>query len=135
VSADGEGGTPSEVERLIALVLSSMLHVELLLLLHRTAPAPWDVARAATELKVSPTLVEPAIHDLQRARLAVEVAGTSPQSWRFDPSDDRLLAATAALRELYDRKPVTLVKALYRRPPSAADAFADAFRLRPKGDE
>lgn len=129
-----EGGTPPEVEGLIALALSSMLHVELLLLLHRTAPAPWNVSDAAVELRVTVTLVEPAFHDLQRAGLAAAVAGATPPAWRLDASEDRLLAATAALRELYDRKPVTLVKALYRRPPSAADAFADAFRLRPKGD-
>ena len=55
-----EGGTPPEVEGLIALALSSMLHVELLLLLHRTAPAPWNVSDAAVELRMTVTLVEPA---------------------------------------------------------------------------
>lgn len=126
-------GAP-EVERLIALALPTMVHIEVLLLLHRTAPAPWSAERAAAEIRSSLTLVAPAFADLEAARLAARVAGAAGPEWRLDPADDRLLSATAELREMYDRRPVTLVKALYRRPASAAEAFADAFRVRPKGD-
>jgi hypothetical protein len=35
-----------------------------------------------------------------------------------------------SLQDIYDRRPVTLIKALYERPPAAVRAFADAFRFR-----
>lgn len=132
--AGADPGTPAEVERLIALALPTMVHIELLLLLHRTAPAAWSAEGAAVEIRNSLPLVAPALADLEAAHLAARMTGAAGPEWRLDPGDDRLLAATAELREMYDRRPVTLVKALYRRPPSAAEAFADAFRLRPKGD-
>lgn len=131
--ADADAGVSREVEALIARALPTMVHVELLLLLHRTAPSAWSVGAATAELRGNPTLVEAALLELEGARLAARVAGATPPEWRLDPSDDESLAATARLRDLYDRRPVTLVKALYNRPPSAPQAFADAFRLRPRG--
>jgi hypothetical protein len=125
-------GLPTEVEQLIEQALPTMVHVELLLLLHRTAPSCWSVAGAAGELRTSAPLIDAAFVDLETARLAARAAGRSPSEWCLDPSDDGRLTATTKLREAYERRPVTLVKALYRRPASPVQAFADAFRLRPK---
>jgi hypothetical protein len=132
--ADAEAGIPPEVERLIARALPSMVHIELLLLLHRTAPAAWSVQSATSELKGTAALVEGAFVDLERTGFAAAVAGARPPQWRLDASSDTNLAATMQLRDMYDRRPVTLVNALYNRPPSPEQAFADAFRLRPKGE-
>ncbi|HYD54822.1 MAG TPA: hypothetical protein VEA99_19465 [Gemmatimonadaceae bacterium] len=125
-----EGGLPDEVTALIQRALSTMLHVELLLLLHRTAPTIWTAQAAAGELRTTPVLVESVFADLQTARLAAPATGHVPPAWCLDVRDDALLDATVKLREAYDRRPVTLVKALYQRPASPAQAFADAFRLR-----
>lgn len=128
-----DAGVSPQVEALIARALPTMVHIELLLLLHRTAPSSWSVLTATTELRGNPTLVEAAFLELEATRLAARAAGAEPPEWRLDPSSDENLAATARLRDLYERRPVTLVKALYNRPPSAPQAFADAFRLRPRG--
>ena len=126
----GASGLPREVEALIQRALATMLHVELLLLLQRTAPMSWSAEAAAAELRTTPVLVEGVFADLQAARLADPTVGGSPSAWCFDVRDDAAVAATMQLREAYERRPVTLVKALYQRPASSAHAFADAFRLR-----
>lgn len=121
----GDGaGMPPAVDALLAASLSTMVHVELVLLLHRTAPAAWNAVESAAELHTSRLLVERAFEDLERARLAASVEGASPRTWHLDPHDDRLLAAIAELRELYDRRPVTLIKALYHRPASDPDTLS-----------
>jgi hypothetical protein len=125
-----DSGLPRELDALIQRALGTMLHVELLLLLQRTAPMSWTTQDAATELRTTPVLVEAVFSDLQAAKLAEPKVGSAPPAWSFDIRDDAAVAATVQLREAYDRRPVTLVKALYQRPASPAQAFADAFRLR-----
>ena len=53
-----------------------------------------------------------------------------------ESSDPSVVKVVAALRDVYERKPVTLIRAMYERPAPptptrAAQAFADAFRVRP----
>lgn len=45
--------------------------------------------------------------------------------------DPQLGAAIAQLAEMYNTKPVTLVRAIYERPAQIIQQFADAFLLRP----
>jgi len=119
---------PGEVVALIHRSLPSMVHIEMLLLLHRTAPRAWTAEQAAMELRSSPELVVATIADLLAARLAEPEPGSTLVRLRAE--DDLTMAAVVALKEVYDRRPVTLIKALYRRPAASVQAFADAFRLR-----
>jgi predicted transcriptional regulator len=45
-------------------------------------------------------------------------------------SNETLENAVEELAESYNRKPVTLIRAIYDRPPHVIQQFADAFRLR-----
>ncbi len=126
---------PAEVTALLHRALPTMVHIELLLFLARTAPQASTRYTLAQELRSSPALVAAALEDLEGSRLARTVPGTDPTEHRFEPGDPAAVRAVAALQEEYDRRPVTLIKALYNRPaPSAAQAFADAFRIRPAGE-
>jgi hypothetical protein len=133
-----EPGLPAEVTALLHRALPSMVHIESLLMLARLAPQPatrWDIA---AELRSSPALVAAALADLEGAGLAEAVAGTDGQQHRFAGADPATVRVVASLQDVYDRKPVTLIRAMYERPapaaPSAAQAFADAFRVRPADD-
>ena len=90
-------------------------------------------------MRSSPALVAAALADLETARLVELVPGTSDEQYRYRSGDATADADVAALREEYERRPVTLIRAMYERPaspapPSAAQAFADAFRVRPPGE-
>lgn len=131
-----EPALPPEVVALLHRALPSMVHIESLLLLARLAPAPSSRYAIATEVRASPALVAAALEDLEGARLVASVPGTDPPEHRFAPAGDADRQAVTALRDVYERKPVTLIRAMYERPtpPSAAQAFADAFRVRPPGE-
>ena len=136
-----EPALPVEVTTLLHRALPSMVHIEALLMLARLAPQPssrWDIA---AELRSSPALVAAALADLETERLVEPVAGSDGQQHRFAAGDPAMVQAVASLRDVYERKPVTLIRAMYERPapaertaPSAAQAFADAFRVRPPED-
>ena len=51
------------------------------------------------------------------------------KGYEFKP-DDTLADAVALLAEMYNTKPVTLVRAIYDRPTHVIQQFADAFKLR-----
>jgi hypothetical protein len=123
-----EFGLPQEVITLLNRALPSMVHIEVLLLLQRTAPRAWTPQAAAIELRSSTELVDSALADLETSRVAERVPG-SPE-YRLNASDDLVVSAVLQLQQVYDTRPVTLIKALYKRPPAAVQAFADAFRLR-----
>lgn len=117
---------PPEVLRLVRRALPGMTHVEVLLLLHRTAPQAWSATDAAIEVRSERLPVVAALADLATNRLVLEAeSGT----FRFDDRDATVTAEVVALREAYDRRPVMLVRALYERP-NPIQAFSDAFRLR-----
>ena len=130
-----EQALPPEVTTLLHRSLPSMVHIELLLLLARTTPQAATRYALAQEVRSSPALVAAALEELEGSRLVRTVPGTDPTEHRFDDSDPAAVRAVAALQEEYDRRPVTLIKALYSRPtpapaPSPMQAFADAFRIR-----
>lgn len=125
-----ETGLPQEVTTLLHRALPSMVHIELLLLLFRTGPRGWTTPELAMELRSSPELVAAAMEDLETSRLAEKEPGSTPARHRFNATEATAIQAVAMLQTIYDRRPVTLIKALYKRPPASVTAFADAFRLR-----
>lgn len=131
-----EPALPVVVTTLLHRALPSMVHIESLLLLARLAPEPASRYAIASEVRSSPALVAAALADLETARLVASVPGTDPPEHRFAPADAADVPAVEALRDVYERKPVTLIRAMYERPapPSPAQAFADAFRVRPPGE-
>jgi hypothetical protein len=122
---------PYEVTALLRRALPSMVHIEVLLLLARDPARSWSAAAAATEVHSTPELAAAALADLHAARLVVPEGEGQPPSYRIDQRDELATSAVASLREMYERRPVTLIRAVYERPPSAVKAFADAFRVRP----
>ena len=130
-------GLPPEVTALLHRALPSMVHIETLLLLARTAPQPSSRYAIANEVRSSPALVAAALADLETAKLAEAVPGGDGTEYRYAEADAGTGRAVAALRDVYERKPVTLIRVMYERPASpsgtsAAQAFANAFRVRPE---
>jgi hypothetical protein len=64
----------------------------------------------------------------------VERDAASGVGYRYAPATPALHRAVGMLLQMYNQRPVTLVRALYARPSTAVQSFADAFRLRPEED-
>ena len=127
----GESGLGPEVRRLIASQLASMDHVEVLLLLHRSAPAALTQAAVARETRRPAELLSVVMSDLVRGGLASRASGPEgDDTFAYAPQSESLRRDVEQLVAVYNERPVTLIRAVYDRPPEPVTSFADAFRLR-----
>lgn len=129
-----EQALPAEVRALLRGPITSMAHVEALLLLRGVAPEPRPLEAIAAEAQL-PT-VAAARRCLEELAAAGLVAAVGSDAYRYAARPDDMRDAVDALAQMYNEKPVTLVRAIYSRPvtPAPIQAFADAFRLRRDGD-
>ena len=125
-----DSGLPPAVRALLRGPIATMAHVEALLLLRRVAPEPRPVDAIAAEAQIATSsAARRCLEELVAARLVVPV---DRDEYRYEPTGGEARAAVDALAQMYNEKPVTLVRAVYSRPPAPGpvQAFADAFRLR-----
>lgn len=114
--------------------LDSIAQLELLLLLHRTAPDEWTAARLAAELRIEPAWALEQLALLRDRDLLVECEPGSGR-YRFDPATPALAKSVEALAACYGEQRVTVVSVLYSRPIDRIRVFADAFRIRGEDDD
>jgi hypothetical protein len=127
----GDFGLSPEVRRLIASQLASMDHVEVLLLLHRSAPAAVTQVDAARETRRPVELLTTVMTDLVNGGLASRAPGPGgDDTFAYAPQSESLRRDVEQLVAVYNERPVTLIRAVYDRPPEPVKSFADAFRLR-----
>jgi hypothetical protein len=119
---------PAPVQALIRGPVRTMEHVEAVLLLRVADPGARTVDDVAAAAHI-PTAAgaRRCLDELVAGGLAAVVG---KGEYRYAPHDDDVRRAVDALAEMYNSRPVTLVRAVYGRPASPVQAFADAFRLR-----
>jgi hypothetical protein len=126
-----EYGFSQEIKKLIASQLPTMDHVEILVLLQKIAPAALTQADIVRESKRPLELVAKALSDLAAGGIVTHAgSGGTEDSYRYDPQSAHLRAAADELVKEYDTRPVTLIRAIYDRPPDPVMSFAEAFRIR-----
>lgn len=119
---------PAAVQHLIWNKLRSTDHVAVLLAV-RTA-GRGDANSVSAHAMVTPALAADILEDLKQRGL-LQAYG---REYRFEP-DDALASAVEQLADMYNTKPVTLVRAIYDRPAHVIQQFADAFKLRRDEDQ
>ena len=120
---------PDTVRLLLARHLSTVDHVAVLVLLRAAPERLHDATGVAMEARVSESVAAAVLADLASAHL-IQRDGAGV---RFAP-EARDRAAVEQLAELYNSRPVSLMRAIYDRPTSTARSFADAFRIRKQGE-
>ena len=125
---------PAELRELIRWNLESIDHMEMLVLLHRSAPRAWSLDELAHELHLPARTTAQCMESLARGQLA-SVAREAPGPatapyYRYAPATDALSRAVDMLAREYDERPVALVTAVRSRPSVVLQSFADAFRVR-----
>ena len=118
---------PAGVGALLRGPVSSMAHVEAVLLLRGVEPEARPLAEVAAAAQIATlAAARRCLEELAAAGL-VAAAG---DGFRYAATGADTRAAVDALAQMYNEKPVTLVRAVYARPAGPVQAFADAFRLR-----
>ena len=118
---------PQSARELIQRHLPTMDHVEILMLLRNERAQSLPAQRVATLIRKPEEMTATCLEALVAAGLAAQL---SDGGYRYAPRDDAVDDAAESLMRLYNERPVTLVKLLYERPPTAVNTFADAFKLR-----
>ncbi len=121
---------PPPVHTLIATSLSSAAALELLLLLHRSPDTYWTATAAAATLGASEERISAALQSLQRNGLLEQARETV--AFRYAPRNDEARRAVEALASAYDHQHVAVLDAVYAAATGAIEAFAEAFRIRPR---
>jgi hypothetical protein len=127
-------GIPEPVRRLLLEQLDSIAQLEVLLLLHRTAPDEWDAAQLAQELRIDIAWASEQLDVLQRRGL-LTASPSDPSRRRFEPGTPDLAKAVEALAACYADRRVSVVALLYSQSADRIRVFADAFRIRQEDDD
>ncbi len=128
-----EGDLSPEVRRFIAEHVQSAEQLETLLLLHRSPEKEWtalDVSQAIYTVPASATM---RLEGLVAGGFVSSSGGPDPR-YRYSPRSDELGRQVDVLAAAYRADRVAVIKLIFARPPDPLQSFADAFRLRGKGD-
>lgn len=118
---------PEDVRGMIQRHLATMDHVELLMILRSGRDDSFALPRLVQEMRKPQELIELCLQALEGAGLAAQL---SDGTYRYAARDEALDRTADEVVRLYNERPVTLVRLLYERPPTAINTFADAFKLR-----
>jgi predicted ArsR family transcriptional regulator len=133
-------GIPDNVRGLIIERISSVLQLEILLLLHGQPGRRWSAQDVAGELRIDVTWAEGQLHELCGGGLLAchaggAGAGAAAAVYQYGPAAEERRRAVDDLARVYAERRVTVVSMIFSKPTEKIRTFADAFRLRKeKGD-
>lgn len=122
------------MRRLIADSIDSVEELEILLLLLQNPERTWTAESAARELRISPLSAGDRLEELTREALLARVKG-GEEAYRYAPGSPALDEAVRGLATAYTERRVTVINLIFSKPVDKIRTFADAFRLRKKGDD
>ena len=125
---------PPELHRFLNAHVRSIAHLELLLLVHRTADRRWTPEEAAKVLYIPATFAESLLESLRAAGIVVLTDGKQG-SFQYAPRSSDLNERVAELAVFYRERPVTTIQAIHAAPTDALQNFSDAFRIRKREDK
>lgn len=120
---------PPEIRQFLADHIDSVADLEVLLLLRGAPDREWTAAEVGKMLYTMPEMCA-----VQLARLASQklllIAEPSAPRYRYSPSSPDFARLIDRVAELYKERRVSMITAIYTKPISNVQSFADAFRLR-----
>ncbi|HXT15935.1 MAG TPA: hypothetical protein VN706_09935 [Gemmatimonadaceae bacterium] len=113
--------------------VKSVEQAEILLLLFRTSPREWNAVKVGRELRVDAVSAARRLSDLHLGGLLSARSDEDALLYWYEGAYDPLVRELSV--ELSER-PTAVISAIYAPAPAANEvrAFADAFRIRAKGD-
>jgi hypothetical protein len=118
----------NSIRNFISRHVRSVEQLEILILVSREAGSTWTVQKVYDAILSTPQSVERWLNELVRDGLLEKKTDTITGYCRT--RDDDLFSKINALGEVYRARPVGVIEAIYRRDVSAAQSFADAFKIK-----
>jgi hypothetical protein len=118
---------PADVRSLISGHIDSLVQLEILLLLQRTAPKEWSPKEIERELRIDPVFAGRELQTLSERGL---LAARQGPVYYYGPRSPELDAAVAGLATAYAKFRLTVIQSIFAKPSDTIRTFADAFRVR-----
>lgn len=119
---------PPEVRRFILTSIPSVPHLEALMLLRATAPAPWSAIDLAQRLYVPPAVAREVMTYLTHAGMLC--CDDLSSSYTYDAQSHEVGGLIDALALLYSSNLVEITLLIHSKLDRKAQQFADAFNFR-----
>ena len=120
---------PEDVRRFILTSITSVPHLEALLLCRYASDQPWDSPTIAQRLYISEKAAAELLADLRTAGFIVAI---EPKAafYRYHPGSDELRQMIDLLAETYSKNLVEVTNIIHSKTAKMAQQFADAFKWR-----
>lgn len=118
-----------ELRQFIAENISSVLQLEILLLLQTNRAQTWTAAALAQELRVELAGAKQTLVILADRGL-IEAIGGGTDEYHYAPRSPEQERMATALAQAYLLRRVTIISHIFAQPPKNLLDFAEAFRLR-----
>ena len=123
-----ETALTAELKRFIAGYISSLEHLEILLLLARPPHQPWTAASVYDVIKSSDTGVQKALDELTEMKLLAREGA----QYRYAPASPEIAKLVTDLSDAYRTRRIRVVELIYSPELDALREFQRAFRFRKK---
>lgn len=124
---------PPVVRSLLQEHIRSIAQLALLLKMHGRRTPGWSVAEAAKSLYTAESTTKPLLDSLLHSGLISCSDGPNPL-YQFAPKSEELGKAVDELADLYHDRRTSIVNLIYSAPEKSLQDFADAFRIRKRGE-
>jgi hypothetical protein len=125
---------PEDVCRFLGENIESIDQLEVLRVLGEGPAREWTAAALAAEVQGPPADMAEHLAALARRGLIATERRGAEAVWRYAPASPELDGIVGRLLKCYRERPVSMIKLVYAQAADPLRAFADAFRLRKKGD-
>lgn len=122
-------GVPPEVSDFLRDHISSVLELELLLLLRGAPARTWTGAELAREMKIDASWAGEQLARFTARGILVRTGAAGAQ-YRYAPHPGPLDETIATVADVYASHRVTIIGLIFSKPTSTLKSFADAFRIR-----
>ena len=119
---------PPSIRSFISSHVRSVEQLEILILLSRQANTAWTVQKVYDAILSTPQSVERWLDEMVRNGLLEKM--TEPAASYRCTADAGLISQMRELGDIYRTRPVRVIEAIYRRDSTAAQSFADAFKIK-----
>lgn len=123
-------GIPEDVRELLLEHVDTVAQLEILLLLHDSAPDRWTSDRVAQVLGIDRHSAALRLGDLVARGFFATSTDSDPPAFWYAPATPALEAAMPRLAQTYKERRVAVISLIFSRPPDPLRHFSDAFKLR-----
>lgn len=121
---------PEEVWQFLAANIDSLEQLEILRVLGEDRVREWPDDEIGKQVQSAPGKITMHLNALEARGMLTCVRRDGRVFCRYGPQSPELEPQILRLLELYEQRPVTMIRMVYERANNALRNFADAFRLK-----